>query len=522
MKKIILILSVLFSLYSCENFLGDVNEIQDNRANFDNLSPDKLLAGPLNSFYALHAITYNSYGNKMVYAWGLNSGFTTTDPAYSYQYSSSSYAGNFESTYLIADNFQDILDKAPKYPNYSFHFGIAKLFRVMSFDYLTALYGDVPYTQALNNNFPTPTYDDDKTIIPKLFLELDQARNYFTNPVPNVVPLGGEDIIFQGNINNWLRLVNTIELRLALRLSKTTDPTLVALRNQRFAALNANQNFITSDVVVNPGYNFVYHQRNPIFRTHGTAEGDGAWTSTNRAMAAGDFAASLVNGTINDGNITTGIVDPRRSRIFTLVSGSVVGNVQGVFPSVAISRYSAFYFGRMGASAPDANNNASIRDGYLMQAAECHFLLAEAYQRGYMTGNAQTAFNNGITASFAFYSRFWGSLTATNIPPLNAAAYITSINSRNGLGWAGSSDKISAIMTQKYLALINWNGMDLYLDHMRTGYPVLPLPFGATKPNRPYRLIYPSSEYSSNSANVPNVTNDDLFTINSKTPYYLQ
>lgn len=522
MKKILLILTVVFSLYSCENFLGDINELQDNRADFENLSPDKLLAGPLNSYYSLHSITYNTYGNKMVYAWGLNTGYTTNDPAYTYQYSSSSYSANFESTYLIADNFQDILDKQEKFPDYSYHFGIAKLFRVMSFDYLTALYGDIPYSQSLNDLYPTPVYEDDKAIIPQLFAELDEAREFFNNPSENVVDLGTEDIVFHGDVSSWLKLINTVELRLALRLSKTTDASLVALRNQRFAALNSNQDFITTDVTVNPGFNSIYYQRNPIFRTHGLAEGDAAWTSTNRAHAAGDYAARLLNGTINDANITTGIVDPRRSRIFTLVGTGVVGNVQGVFPATAISRYATFYFGRIGADATAANNNGSVRDGYLFQAAESYFLQAEAYQRGYLTGSAQTAFNNGINASFNFYSRYWGSLTATNIPALNASSYISSIDSKNGLGWTGSSDKISAIMTQKYLALINWNGIDLYIDHMRTGYPVLPLPFGAIKPNRPNRLIYPSSEYSSNSANVPNVINDDLFTVNSKTPYYLQ
>ena len=77
-------------------------------------------------------------------------------------------------------------------------------------------------------------------------------------------------------------------------------------------------------------------------------------------------------------------------------------------------------------------------------------------------------------------------------------------------------------MTQKYLALAQWQGIELYIDHLRTGFPVLPLPFGVLETSRPNRLIYPSSEYSSNSANVPNVTISELFTVNAKTPYYLQ
>ena len=85
-----------------------------------------------------------------------------------------------------------------------------------------------------------------------------------------------------------------------------------------------------------------------------------------------------------------------------------------------------------------------------------------------------------------------------------------------------NSPKVQCIINQKYLALANWNGFELYIDHLRTGYPNLPLPDGVTRPNRPNRMIYPSSEYSTNSSNVPNVTLDEIFTVNSKTPVYLQ
>ena len=62
----------------------------------------------------------------------------------------------------------------------------------------------------------------------------------------------------------------------------------------------------------------------------------------------------------------------------------------------------------------------------------------------------------------------------------------------------------------------------MYIDQLRTGFPNTPLPVGASQSKRPNRLIYPSSEYSTNSANTPTVTNADLFSVNSKTPYYLQ
>lgn len=523
---------LLFALTSCEDYL-DVNDDQTNRADFDKIAPNQMLAGALNGYTNLQVGTLSSYGNRMSYVWGLNSGFTTTDPAYTYVYDSNSYIANFESTYLVADNFQDILDKKELFPGYEYHYGIAKIFKVMCMDYATALYGDVPYTEAFNEKITSPKYDDDKSIIKKLFAELDEAKVLLSTPDTDATALGTEDIVFKGSVANWKKFANTIELKLLLRLSKTTDASLVALRNSRFANLNSNQNFISSDVTVNPGYNLAaFGQRTPIFRLYGLNEGLSDFTSANLANAAGKYAGDLVNGTINNANITSGIVDPRRSRMFTslVAGGPVVGNEQGVFPLTAISKFSAFFTGRINSfdgpdSRGDRNNNAAERNAFLMLAAESKFLQAEAFQRGYLTGDAEQAFKDGIVASFSFFSTPFGGLNSTNttdLPARDPIPYIAAIDSKNGLGWTGSTDKISAIMTQKYLALMQWHGMELYLDHLRTGFPVLPLPTGVNNTNRPNRLIYPSSEYSSNSANVPNITNAELFTVNAKTPYYLQ
>lgn len=519
MKKIFLSTLAAFTLFSCDDYLG-VNEDQSNRPDFNAIAPDQMLAGALVGYGNHQNVTLNDFGNRMSYFWGLNTGFTSTDPAYDYNFDSSSYNNLFNNSYLIADNFQDIIDKEAHFPNFEYHVGIAKIFKVMCMDYVTAIYGDVPYSQALNDNISYPAYDDDKTIIPALFAEIDDARDLLNTANANVHALGSEDVVFHGDIAKWNQLLNTVELKLALRLSKTTDPALVTLRNNRFAGLNANPDFITEDVAYNPGFNLAVGQRNPVFTQWGLDAALAAFTSQNRAMAAGDFAARLVNGTMNDANITTGLVDPRRSRIFTLVGGSAVGNVQGNFPLTEISRFGSYYTGRTGANADDANNNASIRDAYIMQVAEAKFLEAEAIQRGFLTGSAQAKFYEGINASFAFYSKSWGSLA---ISALNPATYIAAIEAKNGLGWTGSTDKISAIMTQKYLALGNWHGMELYLDHLRTGYPVLPLPVSVIgRTHRPLRLVYPSREYSTNSANVPAVTLDECFSNNPKTPYFLQ
>jgi len=519
MKKIILSSLMMFALFtSCENYI-DVNEDQSNSPYSDDIAPNQMLAGAINNYAFNQISVLGTFGNRLTYTWGLNSGFTSTDPAYTYKFDSSSYPANFENTYLFAANFQDILDKKAAFPNYSYHYGIAKLFKVMSMDYITAMYGDVPYSEAFNKEIKSPKYDDDKIIIPELFKELDEAKAYLNTA--DAVALGVEDIVFGGDVDEWKKFLNTVELRLLMRLSKTTDAKLVALRTARFAVMNANQNFITSDVSVNPGYfDGVQTQRSPIYRTYGRNEAKSDWTSANRANAAGDFIGRIVNGELADANITsTGVVDPRRAKMFSLVGGKVVGNVQGVFPLTEISRLGTFLTGRTGPSAAAADKNGIERDAYLMQAAERHFLQAEAIERGYLTGSALSSFNAGITASFNFYSTPFGNAT---VSVLNPATYLTTIAGKNGLDYTGSTNKINAIITQKYLALAQWSGMELFIDQLRTGFPNTPFPVGSGGTSRPNRLIYPSSEYSTNSANVPNVSNADIFTVNAKTPYYQQ
>ncbi|WP_395046738.1 SusD/RagB family nutrient-binding outer membrane lipoprotein [Flavobacterium sp.] len=516
MKKLsfLFLFVVLFS--SCESYL-DVNESQTNRAEFEALSPAQLLAGAINGYTNYQNISLNTYGNRGAYVWGLNFGYTGTDALYDYNVSSADYNNNFEAGYLNGDNFQDILDKQANFPDYALHFGVAKVFKVMCLDYVTAIYGDTPYSEAFKENISSPKYDDDKAIIPALLAELDDARTYLNSTSSTLVPLGSEDTVFAGDVSLWIKFVNTVELRLLMRLSNTTDPALVTLRNTRFAALDASQDFIAADVRTNPGYNSsTTAQRSPFYRVYGLNDAFDAFTDSNRSNAAGDYMAKLVNGTINNADITTAIVDPRRSRMFNLVGGVVTGSVQNSAPAVTVSRVSSFFTGRAGANA-DADGCS--RDAYLMLNAESQFLQAEAFQRGYLTGNAQVAFTAGITASFNFYSRSWGSSV---VSVLNPVTYIAATDAKNGLGWTGSANKINAITTQKYLALANWSGVEVFLQHLRTGFPALPLPPGAAQTRRPYRMIYPTSEYSSNSANAINVTSAECFTVNSKTPYIYQ
>jgi len=151
-------------------------------------------------------------------------------------------------------------------------------------------------------------------------------------------------------------------------------------------------------------------------------------------------------------------------------------------------------------------------DGSVMYWSESRFLEAEAAVRypSIFTGSAQTAFNDAVTDDFARKVATMGT-------------YLTTINTKPNFGFSASfttAQKLHAIMFQKWIALMGVNAIESYIDYTRTGYPLTPLPTVATQSRKPYRLIYPISEYVANSANVPSMVAADAFAINAFTPLW--
>ena len=144
----------------------------------------------------------------------------------------------------------------------------------------------------------------------------------------------------------------------------------------------------------------------------------------------------------------------------------------------------------------------------LMTNAESQFLLAEAKQRYgagvNLTGTAQSYYEQGVKESF----RITGTTAA-----YGAAAATTLLTSGFDLAdWTASPDKLKAIWMQKWIALVNYNGLEAWSEYRRTNFPVTP-PSASTAANapRPLRLFYPQAELASNGENVTAQGNIDVF-----------
>ncbi|WP_306353611.1 SusD/RagB family nutrient-binding outer membrane lipoprotein [Flavobacterium sp. '19STA2R22 D10 B1'] len=505
MKKIkIGMLLVALSLFSCSDYL-DVNNTPNSPYEKD-IPPHLLLPGAQSSIFRTQTLTMNALGNVWMNNWASNTNQVTGafSREFSLQISSTFYSGIWDGLFRNLGNFQAIIDFPLE--NQENYVAIAKIMKAHYYQYIVDMYGDAPYSEAFKKQGNlTPKYDDDQAIYRALVVELDQAVAAIDAAAPNADAVGAQDIMFGGDMSKWKKFANTIKLRYLLRQAKkaSVDGATMTYITQQLNTL-ATANFVDTDVTINPGYNATNDSRqNPFFNAYGSTSA--GTVQTNRAaVIPTKYVADFLNG---DPAVAkaSGLVDPRRGRIFTLVGGKVVGSIQGAtLTPASTSRFGVVLI--PGTAGTPNVATGSVLDGYVMTLAESKFLQAEAAARfpGVFTGNAKTLFEDGVRASCTF----------NGVSAAAANTYITGANTRSGLGWDASASldaKIDAIMTQKWIALINIHALESFITYTATGYPNTPLASTAGYPTKPKRLIYPQSEYVSNSANVPDVQLDQVF-----------
>lgn len=512
MKKLLYIVASALSLVACK--LDD--NIDPNLPTDTQLTPREMLGAAQTRSYDAQTTGMYALSNIWMNCWAGNEYYFAAPMTREYQMdvSSTFYQPIWNSTYLAAANLANIINN-PQASKYPLHVAVAKILMANSMQYIVDFYGDAPYSEAFKQQGNlSPKYDKGEDIYKDLVVKLNEAIQAIDNTSVNAgnEVRSSEDVIFGGDMAEWKKYANTLKLRILLRQSKVTDATIVAFRNAQLATLSG-ASFVDSDVTINPGYTGnSTSQQNPLFREYGWLVYDDSAYNTYGYRYFGmvsDHFAKLLNG--DTSKPTSGIVDPRRSLMFRTVSGTLKGIVQGggKVSGGAESGFSRFRWKFYNYSNPGVAGEGSSMDGYLMTKSESEFLQAEAavlYPS--IFSNAQAHYIQGVRDSFTFYG-------STSDP----ATYLAALDSKT-YGWTGATDKIAAIQYQRLVALTYTRPMETYINYLKTGYPDTPLALTATKTNKPYRLIYPSSEYTANSANVPKLTKDEVFVKNQYTPFW--
>lgn len=502
MKKVVyvFILSLLIAGVGCKKGYLDIN-VNPNEPTAESITPQLLLPRIQQAAAARVAVNYDWTARWMGY-WARSGTYGPSQEEESYNISTTFQQGQWTGWYDILFDVHTMEQKAAALgPEYNFYRGIANVYKAIGFMYLVDMYNNVPYSTAFDlENQLTPSYDKGQDIYNDLLVRLDSALKYFNQDADDkLLNLSTTDIMFGGNKTMWLKLTNTQMLKLLIRQSQVPGfdpaPHIAKITGEGFLASGQTAQ-------VQPGYiagatnASKISQQNPYWEAYKTTYINTEADQYNRA-----------NNYIL--NLFVSNNDPRYTRVFS----PVPSGCSSCSPPVTAGSYFGYNYGEINTNPdqPKAANSSNVAGPGLAKSAtqaqwfftsvESLFLQAEAIARGWLPGNAQTAYENAVRESF-----IWLGLSTTQ-----ANTYLSS--GQPIVDWVTATNKVNLIVTQKYLALIGLNNFEAWVDYRRLGIPAVPKSLSPSAgPNIPLRLRYPQSEYNYNAANVAAENNPDPFT----------
>ena len=356
--------------------------------------------------------------------------------------------------------------------------GVARIWRAFIYHRLTDLYGDIPYSQAGKGYIEgilKPAYDSQESVYMDMLAEIEAGISQLGSN-----DLGASDLIFQGDIDKWRRFGNSLMLRLAMRLTKADAATAQSWAQKAISGGTMNSN---DDIA------YIQHTLGPAgINKNGHGE---VFTADGNMRISKVFMEFLQGG--NDPRLP--ILAARRSDGST-DPADLVGMPNGLTSGALEEKYgneSSFY----------AEPNRTVLGGedtpmVFQTYAEVEFLKAEAAIRGWHSGDPETHYNNGVKAAMQMLGMLYAN--ASDISDDQVSAYLAATPYDPAIG-------LEMIHTQ-YWAATFLNEYEAFANWRRTGFPVLE-PFGGeavypgneTNGQIPRRMIYPSSEESTNPEN---------------------
>ncbi|WP_439555932.1 SusD/RagB family nutrient-binding outer membrane lipoprotein [Dyadobacter sp.] len=376
-----------------------------------------------------------------------------------YTVSADVFTSGWQTLYIesLAD-FQRINKIAQESGNTNY-VAVATIMRSWVFCLLTDIYGDIPYSDALQGleDKLLPKYDAQKNVYAGLIAELKTAGESIDLADKNKAITG--DILFNGNLSKWKKFANTLSLRILSRMIDKADaPIDVKNEITRILSDPAKYPVLESNADnVQLNYLDATNNNNPINQNRKTRDDHRvSATLVNKLLALGDGRLAVYANKPADGGEFKGVPNGLSSSDANALGLSKTSKVGDYF---------------VAATAP----------GVLISYAELLFLKAEfAYKGVAAAGTASKNYSDGITASFAQYK-----LTVPD-------TYLSANALKTG------AEGFTQIMEQKWIALYG-QGVEAWTEYRRTGLPALVPPALNTNGNVvPTRLPYPGSEESLN------------------------
>lgn len=398
----------------------------------------------------------------------------------------------------IMANWKALTSRAANLPQV---LAVANILKVEGMHRVTDVYGPIPYTKFGANALSTP-YDDQQAVYNAFFKELDDAIKSLTDFVaknPNDVSLTKFDLVYNGDLKQWIKFANSLKLRLAMRISYVNpglartkvDEVATVMVDGKMALLTDN---LDNALVIG---------------------GKGVTTSNGLYVCDVAYKNSRMNASAE--SILKGYKDDRITKFFQAPAAA------------ALPTERAGVRNGTGGDFVTKTSSVNLKENSPVQymcAAEISFLRAEAALRGWtsVTGGMtiKQLYEQGIRLSFAQYNAanvdtYINDNTSTQAPYVNPLGNSegnvpagSPLLSSTTIKWddaASNQVKMERIITQKWIAVFP-DGQEAWSEFRRTGYPKL---FPVTTNNsggtintdiQIRRLPFSADEYKSNGAEV--------------------
>jgi hypothetical protein len=447
-KNIIMLLLVAAFSGACNGILDEINQ---NPNATETPQPAYLLTGVQKQGADLYWGQPGSFGSTLLFVQHWAEIQYATEDRYELSNTSEQVTTLWNTGYatLITD-LNTILDFPDETANLNYK-GVALTLRSWVYLLLTDAYGDIPCGEVGKSLIPA--YDTQKDVYVGLLSDLTQAAGQLN--VANGSIAG--DVVYNGDIAKWKKFANSLKLRIALRIADRED----ALAQQTIAALSPADLIGSNDET----YKFVYTaspQHNPQAAAFDTRD---------------DYRISK---TIVDK--LKALSDPRLPVYAQLPSDPAVSDYTGA--GNGLSNADAVAQGLARTSLPGAYFLTPAAPAVIYSYAEALFNLAEAVERGYITGSAETYYNQAITASLQQFG-------------ITDAVVINDYLSQPAVQYNATNYRQS-IGEQKWIAFFG-QGLDAFSEWRRLDYPQLtPGPAAVLNGKIPLRFFYPGAEQSLN------------------------
>ncbi len=350
-----------------------------------------------------------------------------------------------------------------------------KVLLALAFYELTTIYGDVPYTEALNTDISYPHFDPQETVLKGVVSILDDAIGEFdtTSGASRIGDANsiGYDMFFGGDISKWKRLATSLKLRTLMTMADATTDATVATRIGAMVTAGGLVSSATDNFQVK--FQDIQNKKNPKYYISEQYNGKQNFF----------FASKWVTDYMDPMN------DPRLPKFFDLPAGQThyIGLEQGADGDDSVNP-------RISTSLQTATEPETVFD-YQDEL----FYEAEIYARGLGVPQNNSKANSLLKAAVNASCLFYGVDAAT------ANTFSSSLPTYpDGVG---SGSILYNIQYQHWVDLMD-RGVDAFTQWRRSGkigseIPALTLPIGAPADGLFRRYEYPITNEINSNPNAP-------------------